>query len=68
MVILKYNIFRNWGGVLEKEVVYSLKNVKKTYVSGSGKTHALDGISFDILKGEVVVILGPSGSRKIYNA
>ena len=53
---------------MEKEVVYSLKNVKKTYVSGSGKTHALDGISFDILKGEVVVILGPSGSRKIYNA
>lgn len=46
-------------------VVYSLKNVRKTYISGSGKTHALDGVSFDILKGEVVVILGPSGSRKI---
>lgn len=49
-------------------VVYSLKNVRKTYVSGSCKTHALDGVSFEILKGEVVVILGPSGSRKVNNA
>ena len=45
-------------------IIYSLKNVKKIYTSGSGKTHALDGVSFDIEKGELVVILGPSGSGK----
>lgn len=53
---------------MEKNIVYSLKNVKKIFSSGSEKTHALDGVTFDITKGEVVVILGPSGSRKIYYA
>lgn len=47
-----------------KEIVYSLENVKKIFKSAAGDTYALDGVSFDILKGEVVVILGPSGSGK----
>ena len=46
------------------EIVYSLKNVKKVFKTGNATTHALDGVSFDIQKGEVVVILGPSGSGK----
>ena len=29
-----------------------------------GKIHALDGVSADIVKGEVVVVIGPSGSGK----
>lgn len=40
------------------------KNVKKTYIVGEKKFNALDGVSFDINKGEFVVILGPSGAGK----
>ena len=47
-----------------EEIIYSLEEVKKIYKSAAGETYALDGVSFDILKGDVVVILGPSGSGK----
>lgn len=40
------------------------KNVTKTYSIGDKKFNALDGISFEIPKGEFVVILGPSGAGK----
>ena len=40
------------------------ENVYKTYTVGDKKFNALDGISFNIPKGEFVVILGPSGAGK----
>ena len=36
----------------------------KDLVRHFGDIKALDGISFDVNKGEVVVIIGPSGSGK----
>lgn len=42
----------------------SFQNVIKSYDIGDKKFNALDGISFDIPKGEFVVILGPSGAGK----
>ena len=41
-----------------------LKNVKKEYVMGSVKSIAAHHVSFAIEKGELVVILGPSGAGK----
>ena len=47
----------NWTS--EKPIV-SLKNVHKSF----GTLEVLKGISFDVMKGEVICIIGPSGSGK----
>ncbi|MBP1743280.1 MAG: transporter, ATP-binding protein [Firmicutes bacterium] len=41
-----------------------LKDVRKTYVMGEVEIHAVDGVSFSIDKGELVIILGASGAGK----
>jgi putative ABC transport system ATP-binding protein len=46
------------------EKLIEFKNVKKTYSIGEKSFNALDGASFEINKGEFVVILGPSGAGK----
>lgn len=45
-------------------VVLELKEVVKTYLSGSTTFNALDGVSLRIRQGEFVSITGPSGSGK----
>lgn len=46
------------------EKFISFQNVIKSYDIGDKKYNALNGVSFDIPKGEFVVILGPSGAGK----
>lgn len=44
--------------------ILEVKNLKKYYGSHGNITKAVDGISFDVLKGDFVAIMGASGSGK----
>ncbi len=44
--------------------ILSIKNLSKTYQSGSRKLTVLDEVNFDIQAGETLAIVGPSGSGK----
>jgi len=41
-----------------------LDDVKKTYTMGEVDIHALNGVSFNVERGEFVVVVGPSGAGK----
>ena len=45
---------------MKNEVLIRAVGLKKHYMGGT--IRALDGVDMDIHKGEVVVIIGPSGS------
>ena len=44
--------------------IISVKDLRKTYVMGMEKVHALKSITLDIHKNEYVALMGPSGSGK----
>lgn len=47
-----------------KKVVIELQNVRREFIVGNEKVHALRGVSFKIHEGEFVTIMGTSGSGK----
>ncbi len=47
-----------------KEKVLSVNNITKQYRMGDITVDALKGVSFELFKGEFVVIFGASGSGK----
>ena len=46
------------------EVIISVNELSKHFKNKTGKIYALDGITTDIRRGAVLVIIGPSGSGK----
>ena len=44
--------------------IISVQDLRKTYVMGTTKVHALQSITLDIFKNEYVALMGPSGSGK----
>jgi lipoprotein-releasing system ATP-binding protein len=46
------------------EPVLSVRNLTRTYVTGSGGLTVLKGVDLDVLPGQVVGLIGPSGSGK----
>ena len=55
---------KNRGDVQEMAGFVTLKDVRKIYKMGEVEIRAVDGIDFEIEKGEFAVIVGPSGAGK----
>jgi putative ABC transport system ATP-binding protein len=51
-------------GVIMSEIILKVENLSKYYQMGEVTVKALEDVSFEVVKGEFIVILGPSGSGK----
>ncbi len=59
-----WNNWNNGNHAAGSEPVLRIRDLRKTYLQGKIPVHALDGVSFDVKKGELLSIVGPSGSGK----
>lgn len=53
---------------MHDEIILSVKNLHTSFFTDSGEVHAVNGISFDLAKGDILGIVGESGSGKSVTA
>ena len=46
----------------KKEIMVDAKDIHKTYKTGTVEVKALRGVDFTVKKGDMIAIMGPSGS------
>jgi NitT/TauT family transport system ATP-binding protein len=51
-------------GLRPESAVVELRDLRKSYGSGSAAVPILDGVNFEVRRGEFVCVVGPSGSGK----
>lgn len=57
-------VSRFWQGLPPEELVVQVRELYKIYRVGNSRVHALDGVDFDVRRGEFCTIVGTSGSGK----
>ena len=58
------NILNSLSKVKKTDVVMSVRDIKKTFVEGGQPLHILRGGGFDLHRGEIIAMVGQSGSGK----
>ncbi len=49
---------------MSEQPIIQIRNLRKTFIMGKQKVHAVAGVDLDIAPGSLTVIMGPSGSGK----
>ncbi len=58
------SILNSLSKISKKDIVMSVRDIKKTFIEGGQPLHVLRGGGFDLYRGEIVALVGQSGSGK----
>ena len=58
------SILNSLSKISKRDIVLSVRDIKKTFVEGGQPLKILRGGGFDLYRGEIIALVGPSGSGK----